>query len=122
MITKTDYKITAAIFMVFSRLIVVGNLLLASAFNFPDILRESPTEGFTLFQNNQGTIIPAYYMMGVTSILQILMAVAMYHLMKKRPAGRPVCPDCGRSFRNFPGAGFLSLDHPDPHVVQCLYH
>jgi len=83
MITKTDYKVTAAIFLAFFLLIVVGNLLLASAFNFPDILRESPAKRFTLFQNNQGTIIPAYYMRGLTSILQIFMAVAMYHLTKK---------------------------------------
>ncbi|WP_129674685.1 DUF4386 domain-containing protein [Candidatus Chloroploca sp. Khr17] len=83
MTTKTDYKVTASIFMAFFLLIVVGNLMLASSFNFPDILRESPEARFTLFQNNQGTIIPTYYIMGFTSILQIFMAVAMYHLTKK---------------------------------------
>ena len=83
MTTKTDYKVTAVLFLAFFLLIVVGNLLLASAFNFPDILRASPAERFTLFQENQSTIIPAYYMMGLTSILQIFMAVAMYHLTKK---------------------------------------
>jgi len=83
MITKKDYKVTASIFIAFFLLIVVGNLMLASSFNFPDILRESPEERFTLFQNNQGTIIPTYYIMGLTSILQIFMAVAMYHLTKK---------------------------------------
>jgi len=64
-------------------LIVVGNLLLASAFNFPDILRQNPNERFTLFQANQGTIIPAYYMMSITSLLQVFMATAMYHLTKR---------------------------------------
>lgn len=83
MTTKTDYKVTASIFMAFFLLIVVGNLMLASSFNFPDILRESPEVRFTLFQNNQGTIIPTYYLMGLTSILQIFMAVAMYRLTKK---------------------------------------
>lgn len=83
MSTRADYKLSAAVFMGFFVLIVAGNLVLASAFNFPDILRASPDERFTLFQNNQGLIIPAYYMMGVTSILQIFMAAAMYHLTRK---------------------------------------
>jgi hypothetical protein len=83
MTTKIDYKVTASIFMAFFLLIVIGNLMLASSFNFPDILRESPEARFALFQNNQGTIIPTYYIMGLTSILQIFMAAAMYHLTKK---------------------------------------
>lgn len=83
MTTKRDYKVTASIFMAFFLLIVIGNLMLASSFNFPNILRESPEARFTLFQNNQGTIIPTYYIMGLTSILQIFMAVAMYHMTKK---------------------------------------
>jgi hypothetical protein len=83
MTTKREYKVTAFIFMAFFLLIVIGNLMLASSFNFPDILRESPEARFTMFQNNQATIIPTYYIMGLTSILQIFMAVAMYHLTKK---------------------------------------
>lgn len=83
MIAKSEYKTAAAIFLCFFLLIVVGNLLLASAFDFPDILRQSPSERFTLFQTNQGTIIPAYYMMSMTSLLQVFMAAAMYHLTKK---------------------------------------
>lgn len=83
MITKSEYKTTAVIFLGFFLLIVIGNLLLASAFDFPDILRQSPSERFGLFQANQGTIIPAYYMMSMTSLLQVFMAVAMYHLTQK---------------------------------------
>lgn len=83
MITKSEYKTTAVIFFGFFLLIVVGNLLLASAFDFPDILRQSPSERFSLFQSNQGAIIPAYYMMSMTSLLQVFMAVAMYHLTQK---------------------------------------
>jgi len=50
-------------------LIIVGNLMLASAFNFPDILLESPEERFSLFQANQGSIVLANFLMSVTSIL-----------------------------------------------------
>jgi len=83
MTTKKDYKTTALVFLGFFLLIIVGNLMLASAFDFPDILRKSPDERFTLFQANQGTIVLAYYMMSVTSILQVYMAVAMYQITKK---------------------------------------
>lgn len=82
--TKTDYKVTAALFLAFFALIAAGNLWLASAFDFPDILRQPAAERFALFQANQGAIIPAYYLMGLTSILQIFMAVAMYHLTQRR--------------------------------------
>jgi hypothetical protein len=83
MTTKTDYKTSGLIFLGFFVLIIVGNLMLASAFDFPDILRKSPAERFTLFQANQGTIVLAYYMMSVTSILQVYMAAAMYQITKK---------------------------------------
>lgn len=83
MITKNDYKTTALVFLGFFLLIIIGNLVLASSFDFPDILRKSADERFALFQANQGTIVLAYYLMSVTSILQIYMAVAMYQLTKK---------------------------------------
>ena len=83
MSAKTDYKVTAAVFMGFFLLIIVGNLTLASSFDFPDILRKSPDERFTLFQANQGIIVLAYYIMSMTSILQVYMAVAMYQITKK---------------------------------------
>jgi hypothetical protein len=83
MVTKTDYRVTAGLFLAFFALIVAGNLWLASAFDFPDILRQPAADRFARFQANQGSIIPAYYLMGLTSILQIFMAVAMYHLTKQ---------------------------------------
>jgi hypothetical protein len=83
MSTRIDYKITSAIFLGFFLMIIFGNLMLASAFDFPNILRNSPEERFALFQANQGTIVLAYYLMSVTSILQVYMAVAMYQITKK---------------------------------------
>lgn len=81
--TRTDYKTTALVFLGFFLLIIVGNLMLANSFDFPDILRRSAEERFALFQSNQGMIVLAYYMMSVTSILQVYMAVAMYQITKK---------------------------------------
>jgi hypothetical protein len=52
--TKTDYKVTAALFLAFFALIVIGNLWLAGAFDFPDILRQPAAERFARFQAKQG--------------------------------------------------------------------
>lgn len=83
MTDRTGYKTVAAICMAFFLLIVAGNLWLASAFDFPDILREPAEVRFDAFRSNQGSIVSAYYVMGVTSILQIFIAVGMYHLTKR---------------------------------------
>lgn len=83
MITKREYKVTGAVFFSFILLLMVGWFVLMGFFEFPDILRKSPIERFNLFQKNQGVIVPAYYVMSITAILQVYMAVAMYHLTKK---------------------------------------
>jgi hypothetical protein len=83
MVTKKDYKISAGVFMAFFLLLIAGWLTLTSAFEFPDILRKSAIERFTLFQKNKEIIVPAYYIMSLTSILQVYMAVSMYHLTKE---------------------------------------
>ncbi|MBP2033322.1 putative membrane protein [Clostridium algifaecis] len=83
MIIKKDYKFTSVVFMAFFIFLMAGWLTLISTFQFPDILRESVMERFTLFQENKDIIVPAYYIMSLTSILQVFMAVSMYHLTKK---------------------------------------
>jgi hypothetical protein len=82
MITQKDFKATSILFMLFFIFIIAGNLMLASTFNFPDILRESAVDRFSLFRQNEGAIVPWYYVMGLTSIIQIFMAVAMFHLTR----------------------------------------
>lgn len=57
MTTRTDYRVTALLFLAFVVLIAAGNLWLASAFDFPDILRQPAAERFARFQANQGGII-----------------------------------------------------------------
>ena len=65
MTTKTDYKVTAALFLAFFALIVAGNLWLASAFDFPDILRRPAAERFARFQANPAVSFPASEIQGL---------------------------------------------------------
>jgi hypothetical protein len=65
-------------------LLSAGFLILADQFSFPEILRASSQERLALFQKNQGTIVPAYYMMGLSGLTQIVLAV-LFHQSFARP-------------------------------------
>jgi len=82
MSTKIDFKATSIVFFVFFLLMAVCNTILGIYFNFPDILREPAVERFQLFHENQNVIIPTYYLFGFSAILQVFMAVMMFHLTR----------------------------------------
>lgn len=77
------YKTTAAVFLGFFILLLTGWFVLMGSFDFPEILRKSAVERFALFEKNQSIIVPAYYVMSITAILQVYMAVMMYQLTRK---------------------------------------
>jgi hypothetical protein len=82
MSSKQEYRSTATLFFFFFLLLAGCNIVLGIYFNFPDILRESAVDRFNLFYENQGVIIPTYYLFAVSSILQLFMAVMMFHLTR----------------------------------------
>jgi len=65
-------------------LLSAGFLILADQFSFPEILRVSSQERLALFRQNQGLIVPAYYMMGLSGLTQIIVAV-LFHQSFARP-------------------------------------
>ena len=65
-------------------LLLAGFLILADQFSFPEILRASSQERLALFQKNQDLIVPAYYMMGLSGLTQIVLAV-LFHQSFARP-------------------------------------
>jgi hypothetical protein len=73
-----EYRTTFAIAVVHVVLLVVGFLILADQFSFPEILRASSQERLALFRQNQGLIVPAYYMMALSGVTQIMLAV-LFH-------------------------------------------
>ncbi|MBP6013043.1 MAG: DUF4386 domain-containing protein [Alphaproteobacteria bacterium] len=75
---RHEYGVTFALTVVHVALLSVGFLILADQFSFPEILRVSSQERLALFSQNQGLIVPAYYMMGMSGLTQIALAV-MFH-------------------------------------------
>ena len=73
-----EYGSAFAVALVHVALLSAGFLILADQFAFPEILRASSLERLTLFRQNQGLIVPAYYMMGLSGLTQIMLAV-LFH-------------------------------------------
>jgi hypothetical protein len=73
-----EYRTTFAVVLVHVVLLVVGFLILADQFSFPEILRATSQERLALFRQNQGLIVPAYYMMALSGVTQIMLAV-LFH-------------------------------------------
>jgi hypothetical protein len=73
-----EYGIAFALTVVHVGLLSAGFLILADQFSFPEILRASSQERLALFRQNQSVIVPAYYMMGLSGLTQIMLAV-MFH-------------------------------------------
>ena len=73
-----EYGTTFALTLVHVGLLSVGFLILADQFSFPEILRATSEERLSLFRQHQGVIVPAYYMMGLSGLTQIALAV-MFH-------------------------------------------
>ena len=72
------YGVAFILTLIHVGLLSVGFLILVDQFSFPEILRATSQERLALFQQNQGMIIPAYYMMGLSGLTQVALAV-MFH-------------------------------------------
>jgi hypothetical protein len=79
-----EYGTAFALTLVHAGLLSVGFLILADQFSFPDILRATSQERLALFRENQGVIVAAYYMMGLSGVTQIMLAV-LFHQSFARP-------------------------------------
>jgi Domain of unknown function (DUF4386) len=73
-----EYGIAFGLTLVHVGLLLAGFLILADQFAFPDILRASAQDRLALFRENQSLVVAAYYMMGLSGVTQIALAV-MFH-------------------------------------------
>jgi Domain of unknown function (DUF4386) len=73
-----EYGTAFALTLVHLGLLLVGFLILADQFSFPEILRATSQERLALFHQNQNIIVPAYYLMGLSGLTQIALAV-LFH-------------------------------------------
>ncbi len=79
-----EYGAAFALTLVHVGLLSAGFLILADQFSFPDILRASAEDRLSLFRENQSMIVAAYYMMGLSGVTQIALAV-LFHQSFARP-------------------------------------
>ena len=79
-----EYGTAFALTLVHAGLLSAGFLILVSEFGFPEILRVSAEERLALFTAHQATIVPAYYMMGLSGVTQIALAI-LFHQSFARP-------------------------------------
>jgi hypothetical protein len=76
-------KITAVILIVHIALLYGCFMVLQSVFDFPDILRKSTDEIFSLFHKNRAAIIPAYYGFTLSGVTFVLISLFAYRALKK---------------------------------------
>lgn len=81
---RHEYGVTFGLTIAHVALLSVGFLILVDQFSFPEILRATSEERLNLFRQNQTIIVPAYYMMGLSGLTQIALAV-MFHQSFARP-------------------------------------
>ena len=73
-----EYGTAFIVTLLHTGLLTAGFLILVSQFSFPEILRVSSQERLALFQQHEGLIVPAYYMMAMSGLTQIVIAVLFY--------------------------------------------
>ena len=79
-----EYGVTFNLTLLHAALLVSGFLILADQFAFPEILRASSEERLGLFHRNQPIITGAYYLMALSGLTQVVLAV-MFHQCFARP-------------------------------------
>lgn len=104
-------------------LISAGFLILAASFQFPEILRESAQTRLALFTQSQGTIVPAYYMMGMTGLTQIALAVLLHRAFAApQSALLLLALVAGVLGGAFQAMGFLRWPIAIPYLAQAMAH
>jgi Domain of unknown function (DUF4386) len=78
------YLSAGILFIAMFIMINVSNSILASNFDFPDILRQPPENALTLYQQNQSLIRPAYYLFAFTGVLMIPISLLLHRILSNR--------------------------------------
>jgi hypothetical protein len=62
-------------------LLFTGFTVLAAVFDFPDVLRLPAPERLALFEAGKAVIVPAYWVLAMTGITQVLLTVLLYRTL-----------------------------------------
>lgn len=79
-----EYGVAFVVALAHVGLLSAGFLILADQFSFPEILRAASEQRLSLFREHQAMIVPAYYMMALSGVTQIVLAV-LFHQAFGRP-------------------------------------
>lgn len=86
MTRAAEYRIAAIVILVHVSALIAGYYILAATFEFPDILRMPADYRLALFLENSRIIVPAYYLLALTGISQILVTVLVHQALDENEA------------------------------------
>lgn len=75
---QSTYRATAVTIIFYVLTLSIAFNILVVIFEFPDILRASAAYRLALFTENSQIIIPTYYVLALTGLVQVLMSVLLY--------------------------------------------
>jgi hypothetical protein len=75
------YLSAGILFIAMFIMLNIANSILASHFDFPDILRQPPENALRLYQQNQSLIRPAYYLFALTGVLMIPISLLLHRIL-----------------------------------------
>ncbi len=81
---RSLYLSAGILFITMFVMLNVANSILASSFNFPDILRQPPENALKLYQQNQSLIRPAYYLFALTGVLMIPISLLLHRILNDK--------------------------------------
>jgi hypothetical protein len=81
---RSLYLSAGILFIAMFIMLNVANSILASNFDFPDILRQPPQNALTLYQQNQLLIRPAYYLFALTGVLMIPISLLLHRILSTK--------------------------------------
>jgi Domain of unknown function (DUF4386) len=119
-------QIYVTVFMLIAEVItvIVPVAILGSQFNFPDILRQPAADAFTLFKQNEKSIIAGYYIFLVSSLLFIPLSYLLQHRFKDSVAktASHVLIGCGTATTLFQSIGFIRWIFTMPYLTESYFN
>lgn len=117
---QIDYRVTAVTLLIYVLIQSVCSSALAMTFEFPDILRESADYRLTLFMQNSATIVPLYYLLALTGIIQIVMAVMLHQSFAVRSSLATMTMVFGVLTGIFQVLGFIRWPIVIPYIAEAM--
>jgi len=115
---NNDYSFTATLMIAQVLVSVVAFLTLMAVFQFPDILRENSSVRLALFVKNQDVIIPTYYLLALTGIMNAMIASLIFHLFEKKSAIMVLALVFGVLTGVFQAIGFIRWSFLIPYLTS----